>query len=225
MHFKIVMLFDNNRVDYGLTTGVVAEKYAARHGYSIHIQRSLIDPQISATWNKICALEGHLQEADWLLWLDADALIVNPALQLESLVDQYGAGKNALFSVDEGGLCAGIFLLKNCPWSVQFLKTLLYLGNTNAVKCAHEQGTIQHLFDNYPSVTTQLGAIPEELILNPHSCFSEKAFIMHYWSNTLSFPVVRPYIENINRHGWKREYWISLGGRRSDGKPSGNSPV
>lgn len=219
MRISIVMLFDAGRQDYGNTTSAVAAEYAKRHGYTLRVHRFLIDQRRTPTWNKILAVSQALADADWVLWLDVDALIVNQAVKVEQLIEMYAGNKEIIFSEDEGGLCAGIFLVKNSAWSSQLLQTLLYLGNAKDEDHMNEQGAMVRLLRNFNSVAERTGLIPEEIIANPHTPFSPNVFIMHYWSNTLPWTAVFPYVDQIIKKGWRQEFYFRLSGERKDGKP------
>jgi hypothetical protein len=41
---------------------------------------------------------------------------------------------------------------------------------------------------------------------------------MHYWSNTLPWDRVQPYVQRIITQGWKAENFFRLAGSRRDGK-------
>lgn len=54
------------------------EIYARRHGYDLDLRRELIDPSRPASWNKIPLFLELLTEYDLVLWIDADAAVVDP---------------------------------------------------------------------------------------------------------------------------------------------------
>ena len=59
-------------------SGTSFEIYARRHGYDLDLRRELIDPSRPASWNKIPLFLELLTEYDLVLWIDADAAVVDP---------------------------------------------------------------------------------------------------------------------------------------------------
>ena len=59
-------------------SGATFEIYARRHGYDLDVRRELIDPSRTAAWNKIPLFLELLARYDLVLWVDADAAIVDP---------------------------------------------------------------------------------------------------------------------------------------------------
>jgi hypothetical protein len=102
--------------------GMIA--YAKRHGYGAVIETARIDASRPASWSKLLLIERYLLEnpaCDWLMWIDADALVTNPQRRLEELVDD-----NVDFVVAQdlppGNINAGVFLIRNGPAAVEMLR-------------------------------------------------------------------------------------------------------
>ncbi|CAG8603709.1 15198_t:CDS:2 [Acaulospora morrowiae] len=111
--------------------------YALRNGYAF-VARSLEFAQQhykgrKAVWGKIDALEKVLPHYDWLFWIDMDAIIANPAVTIEDLLEKFSGivgGKenfndiNLIVARPEGdpSINAGVFLMRNSDWSRQFLR-------------------------------------------------------------------------------------------------------
>lgn len=115
-------------------------QYAVKHGYSF-VARSAEFAQEAArgqrktVWGKIDVVEKVLPKYDWLFWLDMDAVIMDQDRRLEDLLDQvkhlYPAGPAAFddrvdFVVARPSrdpmINAGVFLIRNTPWAMQFLR-------------------------------------------------------------------------------------------------------
>ena len=204
MKIGIVQLYDDRRQGYGNLTGGVAAAYCEAHGYTYVRYREMLDQSLIPTWNKLLAVKRELENFDWLLWLDADALIVNPHQRIEDVIAPYEAGKEMLFSSDDMGLCAGVFFAKNTPWVPGFLDTVLLLGELPDCGHLHEQKTIRTLFNQYPKVQEKVGLIPDSIIHFPYSTFNPNAFIMHYWAISNPFEHAQANMQNIVKHGWRK---------------------
>ena len=61
--------------------------YAARHGYGFIVAPAVSTEDRPAPWSKLTALAAHLEEYDWLAYLDGDALVADPEVCLEGFLD------------------------------------------------------------------------------------------------------------------------------------------
>lgn len=110
------------------------DAYCTKWGYT-RIKLEFNDPTMHPSWQKVPELLKLLESDrfDWLFWSDADAVLMNPKLRLEPLVDdslRYGdfsvnPGFDFLVSADAIGINMGHFLIRNCAWSTELLRTLL----------------------------------------------------------------------------------------------------
>jgi hypothetical protein len=99
------------------------KKYCEQHGYDFIFIEESTDPTRRIYWSKILALLKALENPsyEWVVWMDADTLIMNQGIRLEELIDeQY----NMMIAEDFQGINAGVFFLRNCEWSSQFLNTV-----------------------------------------------------------------------------------------------------
>ena len=206
MKIAIIQLYDDGRKGYGDLTGDAASRYCDRHGYTYIRYREMIDPTLIPTWNKLLAVRKELPKFDWVLWLDADALIVNPGQRIEDILAPYESGKDMLFSTDDQGLCAGVFFAKNTAWTSNFITAVLLLGELPDCGHLYEQKTIRTLFEQYPTVKEKIGLIPDSVIHYPYSQFNPHAFIMHYWAISNPFEQAEINMRNIVKHGWAKPF-------------------
>jgi len=121
-------------------------KYGSGHlpAFDTHLRQSEIHhypifvldrPIIDGLWTKETALlavllhEMSKPEAirlRWLMWFDADTLVVNPLIPVESFLPTHDLdGINLLVTEDWNGLNNGVFLLRVSAWSVNFLTNIL----------------------------------------------------------------------------------------------------
>jgi hypothetical protein len=190
MQFKVVMMYDESYKIIGDITSKAVTSYCELHRYALACYKSCLRQDLHPSWNKLLALQRELDDADWLFWLDADALLIDKMLPLEQLVAGLEQDKFMGVSSDYNGICAGVFLIKNCQWSKDLLATMLFLGDldlhrTNRfdTRTRWDQNTLKCLADYFPTVRDRIAQIPESLISNPRSPFSPDAFVMHYWAS------------------------------------------
>lgn len=91
--------------------------YAERHGYGFHCPPEARTGR-PPSWEKCFVMGEAIDRSEWVWWLDADAIVTNPAIQLEAIIDDYF---DMIVCHDFNGLNAGSFLLKSGPWAKQFL--------------------------------------------------------------------------------------------------------
>jgi galactosyl transferase GMA12/MNN10 family len=69
-------------VDLLALSGETFGWYAERHGYELELRTELLVPDRPPAWSKIPLIQGLLEDHDLVLWVDADAAIVDPTLDL-----------------------------------------------------------------------------------------------------------------------------------------------
>jgi hypothetical protein len=119
--FGILMLFDEFMLKDPMTLKSVENKksYAALHGYEvIVVHGDSIESTRPPAWSKFIALKQYLVQFDYLIFFDVDTIIMNDEITLESLA----ARGDLIISEDWNGLNTGVFMLKNCEWSLWLLE-------------------------------------------------------------------------------------------------------
>ena len=104
-------------------------------GYHKYPMYLLDRPILSGLWSKEGALlEVLLQEmskpqserVEWLFWFDADTVIMNKLIPLETfLPPEERNDVNLLYTKDWNGLNNGVFALRVSTWSLEFLSSIL----------------------------------------------------------------------------------------------------
>ncbi|KAL4984894.1 hypothetical protein BDW68DRAFT_180210 [Aspergillus falconensis] len=109
-------------------------RHAQKWGYGMEVLQNEI---ATGYWNKpsyllalvIRELSRPVNErVEWLMWVDADSIIINPQIPLELFLPPSTLdGIHMVASKDHKGLNTGIFFLRVHEWSVRFLiETLAY---------------------------------------------------------------------------------------------------
>lgn len=103
------------------------EEYAKHHGYDFYCQTENFLPDRAIGWAKIDILNKKLPDYDWLLYVECDAMIMNPTIRLENLIDNnYDVIiSNSKYRDHFQGVNTGVMLVKSCDWSTGFFKNLL----------------------------------------------------------------------------------------------------
>ncbi|CAN6381458.1 unnamed protein product [Urochloa humidicola] len=127
----LLLRFLKNKVDY-----------CRLHGIELLYNDALLEPSMVAYWAKIPAVRAAMvahPDAEWVWWVDADAVLTDMDFSLLPLLSTTGryAGSNLVLygwpkEVYENrrwlGLNAGVFLLRNCQWSLDLLDEWARMG-------------------------------------------------------------------------------------------------
>lgn len=135
-------------------------KFALRHGHSFVARSAEFAQQRGrkTVWGKIDAVEKVLPKYDWIFWMDMDAVIMNQEKSLFELLDNIrnrfpGGTESFDLNVDliasrptrDPMVNAGVFFLRNTPWSMQFLRDLQGVTEWYNKGSAYEQGAMWDL--------------------------------------------------------------------------------
>lgn len=107
-----------------------------RHSEIHHYPIFVLDrPIVEGLWTKEAALLAVLlhemskpeeMRLRWLMWFDADTLVINPLIPAEIFLPPDGLdGINLLMTADWNGLNNGVFFLRVSAWSVNLLTNIL----------------------------------------------------------------------------------------------------
>lgn len=100
-------------------------KYAARYGYRLIDGSYLLDKRRPPAWSKIKAVQDLLinQACDWVMWMDADTVIMNSSIQITDFLPPAHSPIDWLVASDKGGgYNSGVFVVRNTSWSKRLLQ-------------------------------------------------------------------------------------------------------
>lgn len=126
MKIGVITITDHRYEPVDDITSPVNLQYCKDHGYEFTPILLTKDRTWAETvWHKIPVMTEWLSRYDWLMWIDADAMVMNHTIKIERLIEQTNAANISLIvSSDENGLNAGVFLVKNCEWSRKYLEAV-----------------------------------------------------------------------------------------------------
>ncbi|KAK7252762.1 hypothetical protein RIF29_36951 [Crotalaria pallida] len=122
----LLLRFFKNKVDY-----------CRLHGYDIFYNDALLHPKMFSYWAKYPVVRAAMMahpEAEWIWWVDSDALFTDMEFKLP--LDRYKDHNLVIHGwahlIHEKrswtGLNAGVFLIRNCQWSLDFMKAWAGMG-------------------------------------------------------------------------------------------------
>ncbi|KAI9484593.1 galactosyl transferase GMA12/MNN10 family-domain-containing protein [Zychaea mexicana] len=209
-------IYPDNCMEPSATLSAINKrKYAVRHGHSFVARSTEFAQQRGrkTVWGKIDAIEKVLPKYDWIFWADMDAVIFNQERSLFELLDElrarYPGGedefdKNVDLIVSrpprDPTLNAGVFFMRNSPWSMQFLREVQNNEAWYNKGSAYEQGAMaeisedprhkDHVFLLYPDVHT-FNTFPK--------FYQPGDFIVHYAPDKCPSPFVLKGLEAAER--------------------------
>ncbi|KAH7520316.1 hypothetical protein FEM48_Zijuj08G0131200 [Ziziphus jujuba var. spinosa] len=122
----LLLRFFKNKVDY-----------CRLHGYDIFYNNALLHPEMFSYWAKLPVVRAAMMahpEAEWIWWVDSDALFTDMEFKLP--LERYknhnlivhGWPHLILDKHSWTGLNAGVFLIRNCQWSLDFMEVWASMG-------------------------------------------------------------------------------------------------
>ncbi|XP_020248964.1 probable alpha-1,6-mannosyltransferase MNN10 isoform X2 [Asparagus officinalis] len=146
--------------------------YAERMGYDFLDARSLVDRSRPPNWSKILAVRHYLDRYDWVFWNDADTLVTNSNISLESILKaaighlDLHASHDLVVTEDTNGINSGVFFIRRSNWSKDFLDkwwnqtSFIQFGSTKS----GDNAAMKHLVDGLTSEELRdHGPIPREI--------------------------------------------------------------
>jgi len=107
--------------------------YAAQHGYGEAVFN------FPGHFGKISAILQSWDKADFIWWLDVDAIVTNPAVRLQDL-----AAADVVLSCDENGLNSGSMIFRTIPEVRAVLIEVLHRRKAYDVPPWHDQNGLAY---------------------------------------------------------------------------------
>lgn len=103
---------------YTLTNKI---KYCEKHDYTFIEDDSIYNPDKPIPWSKLLLILKYLSDFDYLIWVDADILIMNSEIKLEQFIEKY-ENFDIICGSDWKMINTGILFVKNTDFSKEFLQ-------------------------------------------------------------------------------------------------------
>ncbi|WOG93009.1 hypothetical protein DCAR_0312288 [Daucus carota subsp. sativus] len=192
----LLLRFFKNKVDY-----------CRIHGYDIFYNNILLQPKMFTFWAKIPAVRAAMvahPEAEWIWWVDSDAAITDMdfKLPLNRYKDHnlvvHGWPKLIYEKKSWTSLNAGVFLIRNCQWSLDFMEVWASMGpqNPNYEKWG---ATLRTTFKDkiFPESDDQSGLV--YLLLHEKDTWGKKIYVEgEYYFEGYWLEIVEN-LENVTR--------------------------
>ena len=125
--------------------------YCVKHGYTFIDDETIWDKSKPIPWSKILLLLKYIEQFDYLVWIDADILIMNMDIKIETFIDRY-SDYDQISGSDWKMQNTGVWIIKNSEFSKRFLTEVwinVYDENSDPKEryMNWEQGSVINLMD------------------------------------------------------------------------------
>ncbi|GAA0179344.1 transferase [Lithospermum erythrorhizon] len=111
--------------------------YCRMHGYDIFYNNAFLNPKMKSFWAKISLVRAAMMahpEVEWIWWMDSDAMFTD--MEFKIPFERYShhnfvvhGWPNLIYEKKSWvAVNAGIFLIRNCQWSMEFLDAWASMG-------------------------------------------------------------------------------------------------
>ena len=133
----VIAQYYTKNLTHGIYAEAINRKYAEDNGYTYYVDtdNEKILKRLNGrapTWYKPHLILDIFSEhnPDYVLFLDTDAIISDINGKIEQFIDEKFNFIAATDNSQHSLMNAGVFLIKNCEWSINFLNTWWNLGAT-----------------------------------------------------------------------------------------------
>ena len=117
---RIAIVTLDNRPTMGWVklSNISKQQYCRRHGFDFIFKDSLYYSDRHPVWSKMLCMLEVLPHYDYAVWIDSDAIIANPRIDVSCLFDS----RDVYYSRDFFGLNFGVFAVRNTSNGKAFLE-------------------------------------------------------------------------------------------------------
>jgi hypothetical protein len=182
MKIAIVSLFTSAHEPLNRITEPAKRAYAERWGYTFINYSGTLDADRPPAWSKIRMIQRHLNDYDWVYWIDADAAIMNPEIRLETFLRDYDliiAQERYPSHFGNRQFNTGSFFVRNTQWSQRLLETLY--GHAKFKDHLYwEQAALRHALDTDPEAPKHVYIETDQTRFNSFvTNYSKGDFVLH----------------------------------------------
>lgn len=120
-----IYLYTENIYDYCQHSIKNLTAYIKKYNYGLTIYSEPFNTSVSPCWNKIPAILENLKLYSYVVWFDADAIVNNFNIPINSILNQYPEaeiiGCLDIYAKKEC-MNSGIMIIKNTPWAYNIFK-------------------------------------------------------------------------------------------------------
>jgi hypothetical protein len=121
MKLAVLMWYDENISSYGDNNYKINKAYCDKYNIEIIKCSEQRHSSRHTAWEKIPLILKHINNYDYVIWIDADAHFYINSQNILNLINE-NKNYNIMFSQDtESPINTGVYIVKNTPYSIEFL--------------------------------------------------------------------------------------------------------
>tara|TARA_Y100000592_G_scaffold24136_1_gene37716 strand:- start:972 stop:1706 length:735 start_codon:yes stop_codon:yes gene_type:complete len=176
MNITVVMWYDEGIKEYADNCYKINKAYCDKHGYTLIKSSERTYTDRKPHWERFPLILKHINDTDYIMWVDADAHFYIDAPRLETIIEKYNTDIILSEDIDNAkyNINTGVFILKNTQqvidivdawtnddnlyqslnystWQDQALVRYFYKNNLNSIRdisSISPYGELQHFKSN-----------------------------------------------------------------------------
>lgn len=196
--------------------------YCKKHGYDFIDDETVYDNTRPFAWSKILMIKKYLPYYDYVVWMDADTMIMNDNIKLENIIGEHENNLEFLLTRDVSNtINTGIIFVKYSYLSFIFLD-LIY-SKTQFINTHYwEQDSFNDIYENDEKnfkESCKILPMEKQNIFNcPVGLYTKDTFLIHFYGPRCSdwieksmkdFCPFQKENENDNEFNYRKK-WIDL---------------
>ena len=181
MNVGVVTLYTPDISAYADASTDAMRQYCVRHGYTFICYTKKLWLERPPPYSKLFALRQHLDNFDWLLWLDADVAIVRPEQRADTIIDER---YHLLLGNDSYGFNTGVLFLRNSAEGREILQATIEYPAWNPNVC-WEQDSFKALLDQHAKFRSWTLMLGDRY--NTHWSYRHPRWLFHVYGESLGF--------------------------------------
>ena len=131
IYIVFVYLYTPNIYEYCQHSIKNLVTYVNKYNYGLIVYDKIFDNNVYPCWNKIAAIIKNLSKYKYIVWFDADAIINNFDVKIESFINKYPNAHLLIcndINIKKECVNSGIMIIKNSQWSFNLFKKIWESG-------------------------------------------------------------------------------------------------
>jgi hypothetical protein len=183
------MYYDDNIKHYGDVNYLINKKYCEKYKIEIIVSHEKNYRDRHSAWERLPFLIANIEKYDYLIWIDADAFFYNDATNICDVINN-NSSHDFIFSKDlnQKTINTGFFIVKNTPYSVNFLTKWAYDKNlyyNNPFPEWWDQGVLVDMMEK------------NDLDINNHCVSFEYGVLQHFFDYEIAQSSNKPFVFHL----------------------------
>ena len=187
MNITVVMWYDEGIKEYADNCYKINKAYCDKHGYTLIKSSERYYTNRKPHWERFPLILKHINDTDYIMWVDADAHFYIDAPRLETIIEKYNTDIILSEDIDNAkyNINTGVFILKNTQQVIDIVDA--WTNDDNLYQSLNystwqDQALVRHFYKNNLNSIRDISSISPygELQHFKGNDKKENTFIHHY---------------------------------------------